>query len=318
MTDFVQLDPNDGVVVSISDDRNELVAAECRVLTGVDPVQGIAAGGSTAHIGRAAYQQFGLQVLASAPDLQSLCEQAAALQAMEGFQVSVIAQASSGVQRRTWALTVADAIQAKPNLDQPSHRLVLVQAAGHHVLGEIVTQPDRSYRQHDQKPQRTSASLSSRLARALVNLVPVAAKTILDPCCGSGALVLEAHAIGLQVFCGDINANMVQKTTENLAHFNYACGVQLQDARAWQEPVDAIVTDLPYGKYSRVADEVVLGIFAQAVALAPMGVFVAGMDLSAQMLAAGYAQVEVFAVPKAKGFQRYVHRGSRAPIGEFR
>ena len=82
MTDFVQLDPNDGVVVSISDDRNELVAAECRVLTGVDPVQGIAAGGSTAHIGRAAYQQFGLQVLASAPDLQSLCEQAAALQAM--------------------------------------------------------------------------------------------------------------------------------------------------------------------------------------------------------------------------------------------
>ena len=255
-------------------------------------------------------------MLASAPDLQALCEQAANLQGMEGFQVSVIAQASSGEQRRTSALAVADAIQAKPNLDQPSHRLVLIQAAGHQVLGEIVTQPDRSYRQHDQKPQRTSASLSSRLARALVNLVPVTAKTILDPCCGSGALVLEAHAIGLQVFCGDINANMVQKTTENLAHFDYACGARLQDARAWQEPVDAIVTDLPYGKYSRVADEVMLGIFTQAVAIAPMGVFVAGMDLSAQMLAAGYAQVEVFAVPKAKGFQRYVHRGLRAPIDE--
>ena len=92
--------------------------------------------------------------------------------------------------------------------------------------------------------------------------------------------------------------------------------MQLQDARAWHQPVDAIVTDLPYGKYSRVADEVVLEIFTQAAVIAPMGVFVAGMDLSAQMLAAGYAQVEVFAVPKAKGFQRYVHRGLRAPIGE--
>jgi predicted RNA methylase len=308
-TNFFELDPSHSVVVTIGDERNELVAAECQVLSGVAPVNGVAAGSNTAFIQRAAYQQFGLQVVASAPDLALLCAQAATLLNLDDFKVSVIARGSNGQQRRAMGLAVAEAIQAKPNLDRPEHQLVLIEAAGHYALGEIVTEPDRSYQNHDQKPQRTSASLPSRLARALVNLVPVNAVSMLDPCCGSGALVLEACAIGLQVFCGDINANMVNKTTENLAYFGYDCCVIQQDARAWQQPVDAIVTDLPYGKYSRVADDVALGIFAQAAKLAPIGVFVAGMDLSAQMLAAGYTRVEVFAVPKAKGFQRYVHRG---------
>jgi len=310
---FSNLDSTHCLVVSNGDQRNDLVAAECAVLTGVTPTNGLATGGSTAAVWRAAYQQFGLQVIASAPTLDLLCTGAAASTAeLDDFRIKTIAPSMSGAQRLTMGLAVADALQAGPNLRHPLHKLVVIKNEAHFVLGEIIAEPERTYLQHDKKPHRTSSSLPSRLARALVNLVPLTTRTILDPCCGSGSIPLEASAVGMTALCGDSNSKMVDMAENNLRHFGYGYSVVQRDARAWTQPVDAVVTDLPYGRHSLLTEYVMLRIFEQMAQIASIGVYVACEDLSSQMLASGYANVEVFEVPKAKGFARYVHRGTTA------
>ena len=144
--------------------------------------------------------------------------------------------------------------------------------------------------------------------RALINLVRPYAKTILDPCCGTGSILLEAQAMGLDARGGDWNPKMVGMSSRNLVHFGYDAGVELMDARDWPEPSDAIVTDLPYGKGLEASKTVIRGILERARSLAPVAVFVAGSDLTDWLRAVGYKRVELFRVPKYTGFARYVHR----------
>ena len=101
---------------------------------------------------------------------------------------------------------------------------------------------------------------------------------------------------------------MSYMTRANFSHFGYDCAVELMDARAWNRKVDAVVTDLPQGRYSHVQDEVIEGILTHAASIATVGVFVAREDLTVRLMGSGYTGVEVFRVPKHTGFVRYVHR----------
>ena len=192
-------------------------------------------------------------------------------------------------------------------MEDPRVRLVLVQQEQRWWLGRWVVGPDGSYRRHRSKPWQTSSSLPARLARALVNLVPVGARRVLDPCCGTGSILLEAAAVGLEPIGVDWNVKMVGMSRANLAHFGYTAPVHHADARTWSEPADAIVTDLPYGKNLPAAEQLVEAILSNCVRLAPFAVYVSTADLSPTLRAVGYAQVERWAVPKNRGFVRFVH-----------
>lgn len=297
------------LVVSTRDDRNELVAAECQALSGVVPVNGVAMGGRTDFIERSAYQRFGIKVIAQAREFKGLCQLVAQSPIdLDGFHVQVLAPSRWAGSRREMVVAIADAIQCYPNLTSPRHRLVLIIQQGLFTLGKVSSEPSKGYLQHDLKPHQISFSLPSRLARALVNLLPLNAKTILDPCCGSGSIPLEAIAVGFEVFCGDWKAKMSTMTRANFKHFGYDCDVELMDARSWTRRVDAIVTDLPQGRYCHVQEGVIEGILAHAARLATVGVFVSREDITPQLQRSGYSTVEVFRVPKYTGFVRYVHR----------
>lgn len=301
--------PSHSLVVSTRDERNELVAAECHALSGVVPINGVAMGGRTDFIERSAYQRFGIKVIAQAREFKELCQLVAQSPIdLDGFHVRVLAPSSQAGYRREMVVAIADAIPWNPNLTSPRHRLVLVIQQGLFTLGTVSSEPSKGYLQHDLKPHRISFSLPSRLARALVNLLPLNAKTILDPCCGSGSIPLEAIAVGLEVFCGDWKAKMSYMTRANFKHFGYHCAVELMDARNWTRQVDAIVTDLPHGRYCHVQGDVIEGILTHAARLATVGVFVSREDITSQLQRSGYTTVEVFRVPKYTGFVRYVHR----------
>jgi len=135
---------------------------------------------------------------------------------------------------------------------------------------------------------------------------------VLDPCCGSGTIPLEAAAVGLDVFCGDRAADMAAMARANLGLFGRNIPVAQVDVRAWTQAVDAVVTDLPYERYAHAGKQEADHIIEHAVRLAPVGVFVAGADLSEALMRAGYAQVDVFRVPKQAGFTRFVHRAKHA------
>ena len=227
----------------------------------------------------------------------------------EAFRVEFL-RLSDRIQvgKREAILAIANVLDAAPNLDAPAHRFLLAVEEDGFWFGEIVTEVDRSYAQHDAKPCRTSSSLPSRLARVLVNLVVPEARTILNPCCGTGSILLEAQAIGVTAYGIDWNPRMVTMSRQNLASFGYGAPVELGDARNWHRTGDALVADLPYGRFLHTRQEVILGILEAGARLAPVAVYVAAKDISGWLWEAGYGEVQVLRAPKTAGFVRYIHR----------
>ena len=102
------------------------------------------------------------------------------------------------------------------------------------------------------RPFNHPTGLHPRLARFMVNLSN--AESIVDPFCGAGGILIEAGLTGI-VFQGyDIDPIMVERCKGNLRHYNLDLNVQVKDALKLDQPVEAIVTDLPYGKNSKATE----------------------------------------------------------------
>jgi len=94
-------------------------------------------------------------------------------------------------------------------------------------------------------------SMHPKLARALVNLSRIKKdQTLLDPFCGTGGILIEAGLLGYKLKGNDIDERMIELTKKNLEQYKLKAKLTQKDALKIKDKVDAIVTDLPYGKGS--------------------------------------------------------------------
>jgi tRNA G10 N-methylase Trm11 len=103
--------------------------------------------------------------------------------------------------------------------------------------------------------------LPPKIARSMVNLVPLSpeGKTLIDPFCGSGRVLVEAAEIGYQIGGTDIVAKQAQNTLENLQSMNFSGKVKVLDATHLSDQfhnIDAIVTEPFLGKSKFRPDEI--------------------------------------------------------------
>lgn len=293
---------------------NELVAAECAALTGAMPdralTHAVARNADISRLPRAAYLRCGVRVAAEAPDMDALCRQLRACSfRADRFRIEFRRLNPDTPLKTMDAISAAaNAIDGSPDLSNPSERFLLAAMNGSILFGRIETEPNRSYETHRQKPRSMSSSLPPRLARAMTNLAPDA-RTLIDPCCGSGSILLEAAALGMRAVGCDLNPKMVGMTLENARHFGYEMEAFQADARTLQQRADVVATDLPYGKNLQADAANLQAIAANAARLAPFAVIAAGADIRPWMRDAGFADVRVYKVPKNAHFARYIHTG---------
>jgi len=290
---------------------NDLVAAECQHLTGgVPDANGVAVCKTVEHIWRAAYVHTGLRLLAEASTLEGLATAIAGQSfPAEKFRVEFLRlSASNPARQHESVIRVANAINAAPDLTAPQHRFLVIARAEGFWFGEIVAETNYGYHDHDNKPYRTSSSMPARLARAMVNLAVPPARSILDPCCGTGTILVEARSLGLEAFGLDKNPKMVGMSRRNLRHFDYEALVERGDARQYCRTVDAVVTDLPYGHSLQYDPANIQGILRQMATLAPVGIYLTAENLTSLLEEAGYCQIQVYPIQKRLGMIRYVHR----------
>jgi tRNA (guanine10-N2)-dimethyltransferase len=121
-------------------------------------------------------------------------------------------------------------------------------------------------------------SMHPKVARALVNLARAPpGGLVYDPFCGTGGLLLEAGLVDARVLGSDIDPRMVKGTERNLDHFGvkthtvFACDVgdapRELAARLPVPTVDAIVTDMPYGRSATTKSEKPDSLYARAFAV---------------------------------------------------
>ena len=118
------------------------------------------------------------------------------------------------------------------------------------------------------RPFFSPISIHPRHARFMVNISGTReGETILDPFCGTGGILLEAGLLGRKVVGNDWSLQMSTGAKLNLKYFG------VRDYRISNEdflkleipgPVDAIVTDFPYGKNSRLSDKNLEALYGQS------------------------------------------------------
>ncbi len=109
------------------------------------------------------------------------------------------------------------------------------------------------------RPGFHPTSLSPKLARALINLSTIKkGKTLLDPFCGTGGILLESAIIGCKTIGSDIDKDMLNKAKQNLDYFKLKAKLAKEDALNITLKADAIVTDPPYGRGSFKSREIPL------------------------------------------------------------
>ena len=119
------------------------------------------------------------------------------------------------------------------------------------------------------RPFFSPISLHPKLARILVNLSCIKKHdTLLDPFCGTGGILLEAGLIGAKVIGSDIEEKMIEGCKKTLDHYNiknyelFCCDIG--DIAKHVKNVDAVVTDLPYGKSTTTHGETPCSLYPRA------------------------------------------------------
>lgn len=145
----------------------------------------------------------------------------------------------------------------KADLKRPEMELRGVITGGRLVLGREVVRIDRSSfeaRRPHLKPFFHPGVLMPRTARAIVNLTAARdGEMVLDLFAGTGGILVEACLAGSRGIGVDAQANILRGARLNIAGMD--CSLIAGDAARlpFQDGcVDAIVSDMPYGRSARI------------------------------------------------------------------
>lgn len=279
----------------------ELVRAECIALTASTPdIHGIAISDQCVDVRRGAYLKSCSEILF---ETCNFAELRASIKSMDlhadEFRVSVVKKPRNlKINSMTLARDIGNVIGGSANLNHPRTTFLTVVTSEKMWFGKLISESDGAWLAHNQRPYVTSSSLPARLARVLVNLVASPGDSLLDPCCGTGTVVMSAAHSGIRAVGHDINPRMIGATTKNLHHFGLSANVVLGDAREIREQFDAIATDLPYGINLVKDNSQKIEILSNLRTCAPKAAFIDLRDLSKPLTDLGYQIHTVLPVPK--------------------
>jgi tRNA (guanine10-N2)-dimethyltransferase len=148
------------------------------------------------------------------------------------------------------------------NLEKPSKTFVLLLTKQRCLFCSLLHSADKMQFEEKKphlRPFFSPVVIMPKIARVLVNLSGVNATTkeiFLDPFCGTGGILLEAGTVGARIIGADVQGKMVRGARENLAFFGLQGDLIVSDASEIPlrvNSVDAIATDMPYGRASFVS-----------------------------------------------------------------
>ena len=278
-------------LTAIPDLHAELINAECVALAESAPnLHGLAISSKRVDVSRGAYVRSCAELLFEGGSISEICSKIRAVGLYaDDFRVSVV-KLPRDLEGNSIQIAhkVGAEIGGKPHLDMPRVTFLTVVTDDKIWFGKLISESDGRWIAHNRRPHVTSSSLPTRLSRAIVNLIAVPGNCLLDPCCGTGTIILEAAQMGVNAVGYDINVRMVGATRKNLKHFGLHADVKLGDARQICGWFNAVATDFPYGIGLAKDAEEDRKILRRVRQLAPRAAFVHTRDLSSELADLGY------------------------------
>lgn len=209
-------------------------------------------------------------------------------------------------KRRATERQLALAIEGEPDLTTPDIVFGVIQLGETYYFGELV-EGEAVWLKHQERPQQYSTALSTKVARALVNIaVPeITGKRVIDPCCGVGTVLVEALSMGINITGRDMNWFVTSGSRKNIAHFGYSGEVQLGPIEDITAHYDVAIIDMPYNVFTHSDSDSLQSIVTSARRIADSTLFVTVEPMDDMLQVAGFTVVDRSIVRKGS-FSREV------------
>ena len=235
-----------------------------------------------------------IEVIFEGDTWQAIAKQAESLTVEEeSFKVLIIKDNDlvdklSLQERRMIERAIGQSIKGRAELVDPAIQFAAIPHRGRWYFGRY-KKGEAIWLKHQQKPREYSTALSTRMARAVVNIAvpkPEGIKAI-DPCCGIGTVLVEALSMGINIVGRDIKPLPAIGARENVAHFGYKCDIKKGAIEEVTDHYDAAIIDLPYNLCHTATPEEQLSILKHANRIADRVVVVTGERIDNMMKEAG-------------------------------
>ncbi|WP_421383660.1 TRM11 family SAM-dependent methyltransferase [Bacillus salacetis] len=253
-------------VYNYSWDENErhLCAMEMRTLFGKGSESNILESALKVDPNRSPFIRERIEVLCEAETLQDLAQQVKALPELQStFKVIYVkdpifidSDKTGFEERRKAEREVGLSVKGKADLHNPGILLGIKKVNCRWIFGKYIKN-EAIWLKHQQKPNSYSTALSTRIARAVVNIAvpdPIG-KKVIDPCCGIGTVLVEDLSMGIDIEGSDINPLVIPGAKENIKHFGLHGHVEFKDIRDVKGTYDAAIIDLPYNLCSVITPQ---------------------------------------------------------------
>ena len=198
-------------------------------------------------------------------------------------------------------------IAGSVNMSKPKHTIALTKVNDLWIIG-YYHHGVPTWKKYDDKPNTFSNSLDIRLARTLINIAGEndRTKTMIDPCCGMGTVVLEGLALGYSIKGFDIS----RKARCNLNHFGFdGMLITKDDINKHQGHYDIAIIDIPYNLYTPITYKEQCDIINSARKLCNKLVLVSYEQMDQEIKQAGFKIKDCILRKKTEfvKFGRYIY-----------
>ena len=292
----------------------DLSRLERRALFGIDTERMMIESDIKIEPSRSPFIRERINVMVKANTIEELLVKVRGLPPLETtFKVIVVNQ-SKGAHvekvgyevRRKIEREIGLALTGTPDLKHPDRVYAVIKIDEKWAFGEYV-ESESIWFLHQQKPHHYSTALSTRVARAIVNIAVPNPKGIkaIDPCCGIGTVLVEALSMGINIVGSDNNPLVMKGARENIAHFGLKGQVILRDIRDIRDHFDVAIIDMPYNLCSVITVDEKLTMLQSARRFADKVVIITIEPIDTIVHDAGYVIVDRCDVLKGK-FRRQV------------
>jgi len=220
----------------------------------------------------------------------------------EGFKVEylILPNDTTGYKERLEKIReIGHSIEGEAQYTNPTLLFGLSFYNNTWYFGELINN-NFDWHKHKQKPHSFSNSISSTIAKSLVNIAkkdnPKA--TLIDTCCGVGTILLEACFSNSKIDGCDINEKICRLAYENLDYYNYSAPIIHSDIKDVTNTYDTAIIDLPYNLFTKVSNDTNLHIIESASKIANQLIIVSTTNITNLIQTIGFKLTDHCSVKK--------------------
>ncbi|MCA1065828.1 RsmD family RNA methyltransferase [Rossellomorea sp. AcN35-11] len=290
---------------SWEENEESLCRLERRALFGQNSESGILESSVKIDPSRSPFIRERIEIICEGESFTDLIDEIKDLETPDGFKVVFVQNPDSdrvGFKKlRKIEKEVGLHLKAEADLVNPSIWFGVMDTGSRWVFGTYAKN-EAVWLHHVKKPHSYSTALSTRVARAVVNIAAPETEGIrmIDPCCGIGTVLVEALSMGINIVGSDRNPLIMDGVKENIAYFGLEGKVSLRDIHDVTGSFDVAVIDLPYNLCSVITDDEQLEMLRSARRFAEKVVIVTLEDVDENVAMAGFHIVDRCEVSKGR------------------